>query len=67
LYRHVTFLHAQKGAKTGVFEPACVMAKKGTLPNAATRRPALPSLGKEAHPLFFLAGATHCALVTENQ
>jgi len=53
-------LLAQKGAKTIVFEPAfCVMAKKGTSPNACLSAdrllpayPSHPSLGKEAYALF---------------
>jgi len=38
------------------------VTKKGTLPNAAPRRPTRPSLGKEASALFYLAGAAHFAL-----
>jgi|GEM_PF-2106432 len=39
----------------------------GREPNASARRLARPSLGKEASALFLLAGATHCALLTDNQ
>jgi len=56
-------LAQKRGDKPAFVEPARALAKKGTLPNAAPRRLARPSLGKEANPLFLLAGATHCALI----
>jgi len=63
----VTFLLAQKGAKTRVFEPALgVMAKRALCPMLLPARLAHPSLGKEASA-FLQASAAHCALVTDSQ
>jgi len=55
LYRLVTFLLAQKrGNKPEFVEPARVMAKKGTLPNASPRRAIAPRWAKR--PSHFFTG-----------
>jgi len=71
----VTFLLAQKGAKTIVFEPAfCVIAKKG-YPDPVSLRDGTqcfpvqaspPLAGQRGQRFFILAGATRCALSTDN-